>query len=113
MKENDKYGSKLYKPTKPYHKMSMKELSDHCKICKSLDKMTYNRIKKIENLSYDVLQKKIKHFLERNNGRKLIRKTKKSDKTNTRKQKLEKVIYNNKTKKQNGKKQKKTKKTNI
>ena len=49
MKETEKYGSKLYKPNKPYHKMSMQELSDHCKICKSLDKMSYNKIRKIEN----------------------------------------------------------------
>ena len=46
MKETDKYGSKLYKPNKPYHKMSINELSDHCKICKSLDKMCCARIKK-------------------------------------------------------------------
>ena len=59
MKETEKYDSKLYKPNKPYHKMSIEELIGHCKICKSLDKMPYNKIKKLENLSDDVLQKKI------------------------------------------------------
>lgn len=97
MKETEKYGSKLYKPNKPYHKMSIEDLANHCKICKSLDKMPYNKIKKIENLSDNVLQKKIKRFLERNNGKK-NRKTKKYQKKNT---------------KNKNRKNRKTKKTNI
>jgi hypothetical protein len=131
MKETEKYDSKLYKTTKPYHKMSIHELSDHCKICKSLDKMSYNKIKKIENLSDDVLQKKIKHFLERNNKKKTIRKNTQKNKRkekNTRKkennnkltkkhnEKNRKKENNNKlTKKYNEKNRKKnkTKKTNI
>ena len=96
MKETEKYGSKLYKPNKPYHKMSIEDLTNHCKICKSLDKMPYNKIKKIENLSDNVLQKKIKRFLERNNGKK-NRKTKKNQKKNTKK----KNRKNRKTKKTN------------
>jgi len=77
---NDKYGSKLYKPNKPYHKMTIKELTDHCKICKSLDKMSHERIKKIENLDEKLLKIKIKKFLNRNN-----RLTKKHKKRRTKK----------------------------
>tara|TARA_B110000977_G_C10633230_1_gene321025 strand:+ start:162 stop:491 length:330 start_codon:yes stop_codon:yes gene_type:complete len=109
MKETEKYGSKLYKPNKPYHKMSMQELSDHCKICKSLDKMSYNKIRKIENLSFDVLQKKIKHFLERNIGKK----TKKTHLKKLNRTKNKKENMNKKSKKQPLKKLNKTKKTNI
>jgi hypothetical protein len=122
MKETEKYDSKLYKTTKPYYKMSIHELSDHCKICKSLDKMSYNKIKKIENLSNDVLQKKIKHFLERNYEKKTIRKktqkNKRKEKNTRRKENNNKLTKkntrrkenNNKlTKKNNEKKQKKRK----
>ena len=122
MKETEKYDSKLYKPNKPYHKMSIEELIGHCKICKSLDKMPYNKIKKIENLSDDVLQKKIKRFLERNNGKNIRKNTKKNHKRiNTKKEnkkenkkdkKDKKHKKHKKTKKQFEKKNK-TKKTNI
>ena len=121
MKETEKYDSKLYKPNKPYHKMSIHELIDHCKICKSLDKMPYNKIKKIENLSDYVLQKKIKHFLERNNENTIRKNTQKNtqkNKKNTQKNKKNTQKNNNKlTKKHYEKirkhKTKKTKKTNI
>lgn len=119
MKETEKYCSKLYKPKKPYYKMSIQELSDHCKICKSLDKMCCARIKKLENLNEIVLQKKIKNFLERNNGNNLIIKNTKKNRNhkrfNTKKEK-----YNTKDNKKKHKKTKKTilkknktKKTNI
>jgi hypothetical protein len=119
MKETEKYGSKLYKPKKPYYKMSIQELSDHCKICQSLDKMCCARIKKIENLNEIVLQKKIKKFLERNNENNFIRKNTKKNRNhkriNTKKEK-----YNTKDNKKKHKKTKKTilkknktKKTNI
>ena len=116
MKETEKYGSKLYKPKKPYYKMSIQELSDHCKICQSLDKMCCARIKKIENLNENVLQKKIKNFLERNNGNNFIRKNtkrnhkrikKKKEKYNTK----DNTKYNTKYNKIKKKKLKKTKKT--
>ena len=110
MKETEKYDSKLYKPNKPYHKMSIEELIGHCKICKSLDKMPYNKIKKIENLSDDVLQKKIKRFLERNNGKHYKKKyTKKNNnKINTRKENNNKINTRKENKKEN--KKNKTKK---
>ena len=38
MYETHKYGSKLYNPEKPFYKMTIQELCDHGKICKSLDK---------------------------------------------------------------------------
>ena len=134
MKETEKYDSKLYKPNKPYHKMSIEELIGHCKICKSLDKMPYNKIKKLENLSDDVLQKKIEIFLERNNGKKHYEKkyTKKNNnkintrkknnnKINTRKENNNKINTRKENKKENKKnktkkqfeKKNKTKKTNI
>ena len=68
--EMKKYGSKLYIPTKPLHKMSIKELCDHNKICKSLDKMNYEKIQRLERLKPDILERKIKRFLERNNNKK-------------------------------------------
>jgi hypothetical protein len=67
MKETDKYGSKLYRPNKPYYKMSIQELSDHCKVCQSLDKMSYEKIKRIETFDDTKLQYRIKRFLNRNN----------------------------------------------
>jgi len=66
MKETDKYGSKLYQPNKPYYKMSIQELSDHCKVCQSLDKMSYKKIKRIETFDDTKLQTRIKRFLRRN-----------------------------------------------
>lgn len=65
-----KYGSKLYIPNKQLYKMSIKELCDHNKICRSLDNMSYNKIQKLENLTPEILEKKKKRFLERNNRKK-------------------------------------------
>ena len=44
MTETLKYGSNLYLPDKPYYKMTMEELVNHTKICKSLDKTYYKKI---------------------------------------------------------------------
>lgn len=71
--EMKKYGSKLYKPMKPYHEMTIKELCDHNKICRSLDKMSYEKIQRLENLPLDVIKRKMKRFLERNNKKKTKR----------------------------------------
>ena len=70
-----KFGSILYKPKKPYHKMTIKDLCDHNKICRSLDKMNYKKIQRLEKLKPDILERKIKRFLHRNNNKK----TKKRD----------------------------------
>ena len=110
MKETEKYDSKLYNPNKPYHKMSIHELIDHCKICKSLDKMPYNKIKKIENLSDYVLQKKIKHFLERNNENTIRKNTQKNKQKN--KQNTQKNTQKNKQKNKQKNTQKNTQKNN-
>ena len=112
MKETDKYGSKLYQPNKPYYKMSIQELSDHCKVCQSLDKMSYEKIKRIEQFDDTKLQYRIKRFLNRNN-----RFTRKNRFKNTRKNKGK--INNTKRKnikshkKYNIKNKRQTKKQNI
>ena len=89
-----KYGSKLYTPKKPYYQMTIKELCDHNKICRSLDKMKYKKIKKLENLKPEILDLKIKNFLERNKRNK------------TRKQVLKKANTRKANKKRNGKSRK-------
>ena len=68
--ETKKYGSKLYVPNKPLYKMSIKELCDHNKVCRSLDKMSYNKIQRLEKLKPEILEKKIQRFLARNNRKK-------------------------------------------
>lgn len=65
-----KFNSKLYKPNKPLHKMTIEELCNHNLVCQSLDKMRYSKIQKLEKLSDDKIQKKIKRFLERNKHKK-------------------------------------------
>ena len=77
-KETNKYLSKLYKPNKPYYKMNIKELKDYILICKSLDRMSYSKIKRIEKFSPEKLQKKINNYLERQKQKRLRKnKTKK------------------------------------
>ena len=89
-----KYGSKLYKPNKPLHSMSIQELCNHNLVCRSLDKMKYEKIKRLEKLSEESINRKIKRFLERNNNKRtkkklLIRKkTKKLKKSDGRTKKI-------------------------
>lgn len=79
-KESNKYLSKLYKPNKPYYKMNIKELKDYILICKSLDRMSYSKIKRIEKFSPQKLQKKINNYLERQKQKRLRKnKTKKKN----------------------------------
>ena len=95
--EIQKYASKLYKPKKPYHMMTIDDLCDHNKVCRSLDKMSLKKINRLENLKPEILDKKIKRFLERN-----------------KKNKTKKAIHNNKlTKKRKYKNYKKSKKRNF
>ena len=68
--EMKKFASPLYKPRKPFYRMTIKELCDHNKICRSLDKMNYKKIQRLEKLKPDILERKIKRFLERNNHKK-------------------------------------------
>ena len=68
--EMKKFASPLYKPRKPFYQMTIKELCDHNKICRSLDKMSYKKIQRLEKLKPDILERKIKRFLERNNNKK-------------------------------------------
>ena len=72
-RESQKYVSALYKPKKPYYKMSIKELSDHTLVCKSLDKMSLRKIRKIERFSEEKLARKIDIFLKKHKKRKLRR----------------------------------------
>ena len=73
MNENLKYSSKLYHPEKPYYKMSIEELYEHSKICKSLDRTSYAKMSRMEKWDVEKLQKKKNKFLNKNK----IRKTKK------------------------------------
>lgn len=105
--ETEKFGSKLYKPSKPLHRMTIKELCNHNKICRSLDKMNYKKIQRLEKLKPDILERKIKIFLERNNKKK-TRKTM-LVKVKTRKRKHNKVGKSRKHKKKLLKKSMKSK----
>lgn len=93
MKESEKYGSLLYIPKKQLHEMTINDLLDHCKICKSLDKMTYSKIKKMEKLSEETLNKKKKKFLKRhiNYTKKLQRKIARIGRMRRRKTKKKRV----------------------
>lgn len=96
--EMKKFGSQLYKPRKYFHQMTIKELCDHNKICRSLDKMSYEKIQRLEKLKPDILERKIKRFLERNNNKK------------TRKSMLVKSKTRKRKNKKNGKSRKQIKK---
>ena len=81
LKETNKYSSKLYKPKKPFYKMTIDELSSHILICKSLDRMSYSKIKRIETFSPEKLERKIQKYLEKQKQKKL-RKNKTRKKNN-------------------------------
>ena len=107
MYETHKYKSKLYKPDKPFYKMTIQELCDHGKICKSLDKTSLKKILRMEKWDENKLKKKKLKFLnkieKRSKTRKKIiknRKTKrKKDRTNN-KTKSKVIIEKRKTKKE-------------
>ena len=83
MSENLKYGSKLYHPDKPYHQMTIKELYNHYKICKSLDKTKYSKILRMEKWDPEKLKQKKQIFL----NKKKIKKTRKENILKTKKHK--------------------------
>ena len=95
MKDYKKFNSFLYKPEKPFHKMTLRELCDYNKIIKELDVMPYKKIKRIEKWSPKKREKKIKKFL----NKKKIKDTRKNNKylkkrTNgTKKLKLNKKYF--------------------
>jgi hypothetical protein len=89
---NEKYNSFLYNPPLPFHKMSLRELCDHNKITKLLDKFSLVKIKKIEQWSEIKRARKFKKFLKKHN--KTIKKNlKKSSKRHTRRLKLNKDYF--------------------
>jgi len=98
MYENQKYGTVLYKPPKPFYQMTIKELCDHNKICKSLDKTPLKKIMRMEKWDKEKLHRKKQKFLKKG-GRK--NKTKR------------KLIENRITKKERNHKKRKTKSKSI
>ena len=62
---NKKYTSFLYKSEKAFHKMNMRELCDHNKIVSELDKLSYEKIQRIEKWPREKRDKKIKKFLNK------------------------------------------------
>ena len=82
MTETLKYGSNLYLPDKPYYKMTMEELVNHTKICKSLDKTSYKKILRMEKWDASTLEKKKRKFFNKQTQKKtrkanLLKKTRK------------------------------------
>ena len=106
MNETQKYLSKLYNTSKPLHAMTIQELCDHCKICKSIDKTSLKKILRMEKWDKIKLEKKKNKFLNKikmkNKTRKMMIKNKKT--------KRQKNINNNKTKTKRKTKIRKTKK---
>ena len=90
MYETHKYSSILYKPPKPFYKMTIKELCDHNKICKSLDKTPLKKIVRMEKWDKEKLNRKKKKFLNKSSNktkRILYRITRKERKNKNRKTK--------------------------
>ena len=109
MYETYKYKSKLYNPKKPFYKMSIQELCEHSKICKSLDKTSLKKIMRMEKWDKNKLEAKKRKFL---NKLKIKSKTRKREKKN-RKTKREKKVNKKKTKSKIISKNRKTKYSNL
>tara|TARA_Y100000816_G_C25707451_1_gene373540 strand:+ start:179 stop:475 length:297 start_codon:yes stop_codon:yes gene_type:complete len=88
-----KFKSFLYKPSKPFHKMSMRELCDYNKVIKELDKMPLEKIKRIEKWPQEKREKKIKKFLNKHKEVKTLKRLKKRTKRKTKKLKLNKHYF--------------------
>lgn len=101
MHETEKYASILYKPNKPYYKMTIQELYDHSRICKSLDKSSCKKIMRMEKWDIEKLEQKKKKFL---NNKKKKNKTKRIKIENKTKKEIKKE--NTKTRRQIQKKRK-------
>ena len=96
--ETNKYGYFLYKPDKPLHSMTIKELVNHSKICKSLDKTSYSKIQRMEKWDSETLRKKKEAFLNKQKNKKTRKKnmlkklTKKRNRIKNRKSRIKKKI---------------------
>ena len=88
-----KFKSFLYKPPKPFHKMTMRELCDYNKIIKELDKMSLEKIKRIEKWPQEKRERKIRKFLNKKKCVKTRKHLKKSSKRITKKLKLNKHYF--------------------
>tara|TARA_Y100001954_G_C15337551_1_gene372935 strand:- start:95 stop:400 length:306 start_codon:yes stop_codon:yes gene_type:complete len=88
----EKFKSFLYKPKKPFHKMTLRELCDYNKIIKELNRMPLSKIKRIESWSKEKREKKIKKFLKKNKQNKT--KAKKNLKKSTKKRFTKKLKLN-------------------
>lgn len=92
----EKYHSFLYNPPKPFHKMTLRELCDYNKIIQTLDKMSLNKIRRIEKWPEEKRRKKIKKFLNKKMNIKTLKcrkNLKKSSKRKTRRLKLNKQYF--------------------
>lgn len=98
MYETHKYNSTLYEPPKPFYKMTIGELCDHNKICKSLDKTSLEKILRMEK--WDMAKLTIKR-------NKFLNKIKKRNKTRR------KLIENRITRKDRKRKRRKTKSISL
>ena len=65
MRDYKKFNSFLYKPKKPFHKMTLRELCEYNKITKELDNMSYKKIQRIEKWSPEKRERKMKKFLNK------------------------------------------------
>ena len=91
---NKKYTSFLYKSEKAFHKMTMRELCDHNKIVSELDKLSYEKIQRIEKWPREKRDKKIKKFLNKSGDAKTRQKRlKKSTRKKTKKLKLNRKYF--------------------
>ena len=89
----EKFSSFLYKPPKPLHKMSLRELCDHNKIIKELDKMPFDKFKRIEQWPKEKRERKIKKFLKKKKDARTQKYLKKRTKRKTKKLKLNKHYF--------------------
>jgi hypothetical protein len=88
-----KYNSFLYKSEKAFHKMTMRELCDHSKIVSELDKLSYEKIQRIEKWSREKRDKKIKKFLNKRGDAKTRQKRLKKSTRKTKKLKLNRKYF--------------------
>lgn len=96
MKDYKKFNSFLYKPPRPFHKMTLRELCEYNKITKELDNMSYKKIQRIEKWSDKKRERKMKKFLNKKkikNTRKKHKNLKKRTTGGTKKLKLNKKYF--------------------
>jgi hypothetical protein len=89
----EKYNSILYQPIKPFNKMSMRELCDHNKLTLKLDKMSLDRITKIENIPEEKRKIKIFNLINKKIQTRKVSRLKKSTRRKTKKLHLNKKYF--------------------